>query len=496
MSSGLRLVAAVAFLGLAGLSAVAAADQAEIDYAFMPVPRGEDVRPMPKYRFGFGSPARWPGPLRWRYNGAGAPTPFADPDVAVAHLRRAFDGWSAFCGITHVYEGETTTPPNRRTTIDGRQRPDYENVVGWGALSGQTTGLTYTWYTPGADLLDLVDADVILSPTMVTNALSMERTARHEWGHALGLAHSDQPGMLMSGPPETAYNTVRVPGYDDWRGCRCLYGPAQARQDGYSCSLASSVDLGLVPIGELSASREVALRNDGNGMLWIEERGIGSREVVANEGCAPGTQLRPGETCVMRLAAVATESGAKTTSLSLETSDGPYRVAIRYEGSASPGPVVADLVEYFHAGFAHYFVTALPNEIAILDGGSLPGWSRTGKTMRVWSSPQPASSPACRFFSTRFDPKSSHFYTAFPGECADVKANADWRFEGEVFHVALPDAQGTCPAGTQPIYRLYNRGAGGAPNHRFTTDAAIRSGMLAQGWQAEGAGPGVTMCAP
>jgi hypothetical protein len=116
--------------------------------------------------------------------------------------------------------------------------------------------------------------------------------------------------------------------------------------------------------------------------------------------------------------------------------------------------------------------------------------------MRVWSSPKAASSPACRFFSTRFDPKSSHFYTASPGECADVKGNADWRFEGEVFHVALPDAQGTCPAGTQPIYRLYNRGAGGAPNHRFTTDAAVRSSMLAQGWQAEGAGLGVTMCAP
>ena len=47
-----------------------------------------------------------------------------------------------------------------------------------------------------------------------------------------------------------------------------------------------------------------------------------------------------------------------------------------------------------------------------------------------------------------------------------MKASADWGFEGEVFHVGLPDAQGNCAAGTQPVYRLYNNGKNGAPNHR------------------------------
>jgi hypothetical protein len=77
-----------------------------------------------------------------------------------------------------------------------------------------------------------------------------------------------------------------------------------------------------------------------------------------------------------------------------------------------------------------------------------------------------------------------------------VKSNADWSFEGEVFHVALPDGQGACPSGTQPVYRLYNNGQTGAPNHRFTTDATLRSQLIGQGWVPEGAGLGVTMCSP
>jgi hypothetical protein len=48
-----------------------------------------------------------------------------------------------------------------------------------------------------------------------------------------------------------------------------------------------------------------------------------------------------------------------------------------------------------------------------------------------------------------------------------------------------------------PVFRLYNNGMGGAPNHRFTTDAAVRSQMLDAGWIPEGAGQeGVAFCVP
>jgi len=43
---------------------------------------------------------------------------------------------------------------------------------------------------------------------------------------------------------------------------------------------------------------------------------------------------------------------------------------------------------------------------------------------------------------------------------------------------------------------LYNNGMGGAPNHRFTTDANVRTQMINAGWIPEGAGIGVGFCSP
>ena len=105
------------------------------------------------------------------------------------------------------------------------------------------------------------------------------------------------------------------------------------------------------------------------------------------------------------------------------------------------------------------------------------------------------TSPVCRFFSAAFNPKSSHFYTADAPECDTVKRSSVWQFEGVVFHVAKPDANGDCAAGKLQVYRLYNNGIGGAPNHRYTTSMLTRSEMLAKGWIPEGHGPlSVGMC--
>ena len=110
----------------------------------------------------------------------------------------------------------------------------------------------------------------------------------------------------------------------------------------------------------------------------------------------------------------------------------------------------------------------------------------------------PNTVPMCRFFSgAAFAPLSSHFYTPFDFECAMVKQDPDWIFETDVMAVQLPDSMGACPATTSALYRLYNNSQGGAPDHRYTTDAVVRESTLSQGWIAEGAGTvGVTACAP
>jgi hypothetical protein len=165
-------------------------------------------------------------------------------------------------------------------------------------------------------------------------------------------------------------------------------------------------------------------------------------------------------------------------------------------GSVTGGaPQTAIAVEYFYDVWNFYFETSFPAEIAALDGGAFGGvWKRTGQTFNVWPSPINASAvPTCRFFSTAvFAPKSSHFYTPFASECQFVKTNpadvAAWAFENIAFYIQLADANGLCGAGTIPLYRAFNNGMGGAPNHRYTTSLMILNQMIAAGWTFEGNG--------
>jgi hypothetical protein len=158
-------------------------------------------------------------------------------------------------------------------------------------------------------------------------------------------------------------------------------------------------------------------------------------------------------------------------------------------------------VEYYYAGWDMYLVTAAPDEIAALDGGAFGGvWTRTGQEFNVYAlAGAPAfSSTVWRFFSTVFAPKSSHFYTANAAESDAIVSGTivGWQLEGPVFSTPLPASDGTCPAGTIPVYRLNNNGMGGAPNHRFITDVNEFARMVTAGWIPEGQGIGVALCSP
>src|SRR6185436_6512789 len=189
-----------------------------------------------------------------------------------------------------------------------------------------------------------------------------------------------------------------------------------------------------------------------------------------------------------------------------DTSDGIYDAAvfIAAGGMRSPGTGavtgsnVVRVIEYYHAVFDHYFMTAIADEITKLDNGTFAGWARTGERFHVYTNTLAGSADVCRFFSTAFNPKSSHFYTSDPNECSVVKVNHDWQLEsGRVFGVLAPGPQGDCPSGSDPVYRMYNNGQGAAPNHRYTTSLATRTTMLGRGWIPEGYGPlGVIFCAP
>jgi hypothetical protein len=243
-----------------------------------------------------------------------------------------------------------------------------------------------------------------------------------------------------------------------------------------------------------------------------------------------GTQVMPG-TCVP-IAGIKCKykvSGGHTYSepltavtLHIQTANlGSCRTTGTFDVLAAPdsGPPPIAAVEYYYADWNFYFVTASPNEIAALDGGAFGGlWKRTGQQFNVYALPTASASnstpgqqfnvhalaaalPAStvwRFFSTIFDPKSSHFYTANIDEYNALVAEngTGWQLEGPVFKTPMPANDGSCPPGSIPIYRIYNNGQGGAPNHRFTTDPDMRATMLAAGWIPEGQGIGVGFCSP
>jgi hypothetical protein len=192
--------------------------------------------------------------------------------------------------------------------------------------------------------------------------------------------------------------------------------------------------------------------------------------------------------------------GVPFNPLPLATAQACNNVTYDFTGSGAAATVT--VVEYHHSGFDHYFITPVAAEIALLDAHAPPfqDWSRTGHSFKAYvNATAPAASVAtCRFFNDHFAPKSSHFYAAHGFGCEDTLALfPDWSLEDDkLFNTMLPDATGGCPGGTVPVYRLYNAGMGGAPNHRFVTSLAERQTMLSRGFVAEGNGIGVGLCVP
>lgn len=159
--------------------------------------------------------------------------------------------------------------------------------------------------------------------------------------------------------------------------------------------------------------------------------------------------------------------------------------------------------EFYEMNFNHYFHSDDEVETRLLvDGIFGDAWHRTFEFFRVWTSAGPNRVPVCRFFSTAFGALSSHFYTPYAAECTALQTNpalsAVWELETTaLYYLELTDASGNCPAGTAPLYRVYNNGMGGAPNHRYTADLAVRALMIAQGWVPEGNGPNIIFaCTP
>jgi hypothetical protein len=459
------------------------------------LPVGVSTQIAPKFLMEFSPSARWSGPVRWKYNHANAPLSLAgDKAAIIAQLQASFDKWTTPCAIQYVYDGETTTPPN---TMNNGQ-PDGVSVVGWGPLDPALGAWTYAWYAIAGTQRVLIDADVTLSVNNVRSISDLDRLMTHEWGHALGLTHSNLDSAVMAGPPMTGYNSLLNPQPDDVRGCRCLYGLPPGMQSPYVCSLPPTVDFGNATIGMTSVPQNVTFTNSGNAPLSIQTADVlDTTQFKRVSGCGPGTVVAPGASCTVAVTASPAIAGAAKSRLVLFTNDGFYELPLVANGVITGQTAsMVDVIEYYNASLDHYFITWIAAEIANLDGGYTPTrWTRTGKSFKAYTTAQTGTSQVCRFY---IPPTlgNSHFFGRGAAECnATLAAHPDFVLEEPNYMQLFMPTAGSCPTGTQPIYRVFDNRTDA--NHRYTTDRAVRDDMMTKGWLAEGDGADlVVMCAP
>ncbi len=145
-----------------------------------------------------------------------------------------------------------------------------------------------------------------------------------------------------------------------------------------------------------------------------------------------------------------------------------------------------------------YFYAATDEDRAALD--AVPAWQRTGNRFK-----HGGYVSVCRFYGGKNGGPNTHFYSASDSECNWLKSFSFLSYEGQTFRVNLPlplaanapsGTQPNCPAGSIPLYRLYNNA--GAPgktyvsNHRYVTTRSAVDAAVAKGWLDEG----TVMCVP
>src|SRR5690349_23499885 len=102
---------------------------------------------------------------------------------------------------------------------------------------------------------------------------------------------------------------------------------------------------------------------------------------------------------------------------------------------ADPAPslTTVHVVEFYHSGLDHYFITAEPIEIEALDAGIFAGWARTGYEFLAYSTDSTVTglSPVCRFYGLPAAGLDSHFYSGSPAECAAMLTRfaSSWMLE-------------------------------------------------------------------
>jgi hypothetical protein len=148
---------------------------------------------------------RWPSDANVFYNPNGKVT--SGQCISSSQMDSAVTGGISPWNAIH-YAGTTTKAPNKR---------DGQNTVGWAKLGGGTLGVTnylnndrFRTVSCGGNLFaNLYEADVRITttyrwtsgggpcPCAAGAAFYLNAVSEHEFGHVIGLCHTNNPSSLM-----------------------------------------------------------------------------------------------------------------------------------------------------------------------------------------------------------------------------------------------------------------------------------------------------------
>lgn len=165
----------------------------------------------------------WPShSATWGYNPADKPDGLSGDDAAIAAGAQTWNSSPA----SFVFSHSGATPAGTGACSGGGL--DGLNTVGWRGQSGTVLAVTCTWFTTSTQPFTVVEFDMEFDPrwewsTGTPMQFDVQSVATHEFGHALGLGHSQLGSAVMYATYAQGADK-RALTQDDIDGAVAIYG--------------------------------------------------------------------------------------------------------------------------------------------------------------------------------------------------------------------------------------------------------------------------------